>query len=950
MKGLLITFPDNTTMNVEYIKNTLVINENYYKALKPVDNNCKLDVVFSVELSNKLKWYTEENIPANVFDDNENIIFAGYLRKTFSFVKKQRNQPISLEIVSPSFVLDKELTSEVFKTNESVGAIVNALGTQAGFTLRCSLSATVPYFRAKKGDNIYSTIEKLLFEHGYTFDFNNSGTFVLYPLFNAPTQNNITHAFTGYNCLDQIDIKRTEKQYSGVVASWQKKEFIQETMLYEDTSGATTTSACTIEVGPQSYMYGNDNTEGKHYLQFDSTKGEVLYASNIWPVVSGTYIDSLQTSYENCGDSVLWKAFNPSMTITATYHKFQWWGRAWVATSKNETKTSVINDKSLSLNISYLNDDLEIASFIKKVADYYRYALFNLTVKSKDNISIGSFVTVEDNGIGKTTGRIVSKKSDYTGVFTYTIESVSDFEPATLDESKSEITRNPSDGFTSNIATLKSITDSLQEQISSIEQVGTTCQLDLSSVTLEIDDEGFTQTVQSFSTFVTLKRSEMDLDFNIGNADNPLILPDGWSVVIEGNKLTFTVGEGIQVTAGYIKIPVVYVPVLSDDPFVDENDEPFVDENNEPFRDVIYGEGGTVWNLYLNYIGNGYGKFLGTFTTLAQIQNCNPNISDYFVWGGENRITSAMAYEGFFRQAQTYKYIGTGKTWSWQADTNSGHMQAALSDVLAIANADLKNNNSTVWAYLDHLTANSVYADMLVANEAFIDKIGAKIITADLVTTDVLATTLQAYEKIADLQETLQAYDTIEARNSALNNYIQTTSLFGSDGHVLSSFATESISNAIVNGETVIKNGFINTNCLNADVVTTQYLEGGSASFTGIVKSPCFALETKAGNWEVDYWNSNNILNTSVEIPCHGVIKIKLTKSLNNLQSVKLYKNGTLISESTELDIDVTVTEADLLTLEYEYARGSAIVVDGTRFSIMVETPSPILKYLLRWK
>ena len=109
-------------------------------------------------------------------------------------------------------------------------------------------------------------------------------------------------------------------------------------------------------------------------------------------------------------------------------------------------------------------------------------------------------------------------------------------------------------------------------------------------------------------------------------------------------------------------------------------------------------------------------------------------INDYFVWGGEDTI-STLSIEGKFRQSRLYKFIGTGKSWKWEVDDDIGHGTFALSDVLGIADADLQQNNSQAWEYLYHLTSNSVYADMIVANTAFIDKVTAAVVAVgDLIT------------------------------------------------------------------------------------------------------------------------------------------------------------------------------------------------------------------------
>jgi hypothetical protein len=70
-----------------------------------------------------------------------------------------------------------------------------------------------------------------------------------------------------------------------------------------------------------------------------------------------------------------------------------------------------------------------------------------------------------------------------------------------------------------------------------------------------------------------------------------------------------------------------------------------------------------------------------------------------------------------------YKFIGTNKAWKWEVDEDIAHITFAMGDVLGIADADLEQNNSKAYEYLAHLTANSVFAELLVADTALIDEI-----------------------------------------------------------------------------------------------------------------------------------------------------------------------------------------------------------------------------------
>ena len=117
------------------------------------------------------------------------------------------------------------------------------------------------------------------------------------------------------------------------------------------------------------------------------------------------------------------------------------------------------------------------------------------------------------------------------------------------------------------------------------------------------------------------------------------------------------------------------------------------------------------------------GVYLGSISDVSEIPAISA-INDFFVWSGVVTDTE-LTLEGKLYPGRLYKYIGPGRPWQWEQDTDVAHNNIAMSDILAIANADLQQNNSVAYDYLDHLTANSIFADMLVANTAIIETLEA---------------------------------------------------------------------------------------------------------------------------------------------------------------------------------------------------------------------------------
>ena len=91
-----------------------------------------------------------------------------------------------------------------------------------------------------------------------------------------------------------------------------------------------------------------------------------------------------------------------------------------------------------------------------------------------------------------------------------------------------------------------------------------------------------------------------------------------------------------------------------------------------------------------------------------------------------------------------------------------------MSDVFSIANADLRNNNSQAWEYLDHLTSNSIYTDMLIANSAFIQQLTSEVVAVgSLITVGAVDDKILEAEGIAANDATTKANNALDAALAA---------------------------------------------------------------------------------------------------------------------------------------------------------------------------------------
>lgn len=263
----------------------------------------------------------------------------------------------------------------------------------------------------------------------------------------------------------------------------------------------------------------------------------------------------------------------------------------------------------------------------------------------------------------------------------------------------------------------------LSHRINNISTETTMVSADVLSAIIRLDNEGKTITAQDITTTVQLKQSDIDLDFSIG----AIPVPDGWTYTIIGNKIVFHIAEGVSLRSGQFAIPVIYRTVMDEKNYVDEDGNQYVDENGNQYVVQTMSGSYTQWKLYFTYFGDNGGIYLGMITQLSQIPQ-QSNYGDYFTWGADD-TPSELSYDGKFLKARVYKFVGTKKTYQWSQDLDGGHSQVALSDVLGIASVDLERNNSTAYEFLDHLTSNTIYTNMIVSNQAFIEQLTAKAIS-----------------------------------------------------------------------------------------------------------------------------------------------------------------------------------------------------------------------------
>lgn len=285
---------------------------------------------------------------------------------------------------------------------------------------------------------------------------------------------------------------------------------------------------------------------------------------------------------------------------------------------------------------------------------------------------------------------------------------------------------------------------------------------DVKSVIVETDEGGHATTAQRVETQITCRQGWEERPFVIDTINVPL----GWTYEVVGGKVIFTISEGAEVRSGQFKIPVVYRPIVAYAQYEDENGNLYVDASDANYMELESSSSEYTYDVWFSYFGLSEGVYLGKITQLQDIPSiCN--INDYFVWGGAD-TDSTLSVEGKFKQARCYKFIGLDKAWRWEVDDDVGHGVISMSDVFSIANADLQNNNSQAYEYLNHLTSNSIYTDLLIANSAFIQQLTSEVVAVgSLITVGAVDDKILETEGIAAADATTKANNALDAALAA---------------------------------------------------------------------------------------------------------------------------------------------------------------------------------------
>lgn len=840
-------FPNGEEKESEIIKDSYNFQEIFHNGLKAADGSCSFKIPFNVEISNLFQ--SEINlgkVKIEIRDKDGININTYYCKDTLQIEKTQKNQPISIQAISPSFFIDETLKRTVVMLGKTVAEIIKALLKEIEFVdvRTIPVYTKLTYFVANEGEKVKDIITELLFEYGYVSYFDCDGFFNARPIYEELPENTdqITQSFDGTNLREKVIIKAKAHEADYVSASYNTVEYFRNTLIFSDTQNADDNNKCTIEIKPYYCIF--ESTEEKderlknnsgwkeNYCEYDSTKGKVLYVSGISPdVYFDRGIEYNISRFDSEGndlvDKCCLKAYNGT-GASKFCRKFDIYGDAWIATEIN-TVISSTGTKVKEFDLKYIQNKQDAENFALNVANYYRFSNFEITAKSYVDYDLGSYVKITDYGIGTYYGRIIQKKRTLKNdCIEYLIETITDYTPAEIEKTKSK--RN---GTNAAIA-IKG--DKGEKGDPGTDGASLFVYAEQSTAVFNVDDIGQVEEAE-VEIPIHVICDGVEMPFKIG----PLDQPAGMSVEEyqneESHGIRLHTTKDYLLENGTLDIPIIYTEVTHAYIYGDHSKNIALGINGTGFG---YGSFSfdetsiTDYNLVFTYSTARLAIYRGAKNTidgfLAPDTEFNLHRGDWFTWTGEETSETYNKHEVKFETAKVYKWNGV----CWEEDSNSEHQIVAISDVLSVAEANLTQNNQLIATLLSRLSNNETWKKLeskLAENNDFI-----KLLNSNVEFTDLLATNEALIKKLI----ANQAFINSLVSNESFTDLLSANTAFIQDLTANAAFVNQLVANDSFVKELTASTSFIDYLVTQTAFINAIFARNITLSFGGWIQSEGF--------------------------------------------------------------------------------------------------------------
>lgn len=424
-------------------------DESLYKALKPNTNTVGLTVKKDTALFTKLLGWADD-VACTILKDGQPY-FKGYLSPTYENVIQKfsglKNMTLQIEdvgirslqrVIRSSFLYIGNTVSNPSSTGTSIVHKLLALAGVTSYSLP-EIALSIPYYYYSYADKktYWELLETLLFESGYTFYFDESGTFRVFKWSEASIDGVATWDSANY-LKESLSIKKTREDYSKITLKWTPLEYKENIVLVEDTSGGNETNSCNIEVAAGD-AYPEDSDTETVFVDYSSETETIKCAVSASLDVAQTGL-TLLTDVVNYGTKARYSYKNNGGSA-GYITRLKILGNAYVVKTENESTIEVQeiagrDDKEYEYSPQHLFTNETINTFINGLANYYRYSDAKVSFVSSESVALGTILKITDSVF---TGsvvyvRVIQKVEDSgQGVFAYQAEAIGEYSTSEID-------------------------------------------------------------------------------------------------------------------------------------------------------------------------------------------------------------------------------------------------------------------------------------------------------------------------------------------------------------------------------------------------------------------------------------------------------------------------------------------------------------------------------------
>lgn len=427
--------------------NTIKRKRRIWTDLKPTIDTVSFSLIHNATIWNLL--LEEEDDFLLVMTKDGSPYFSGVVYTNFDATAAATAEKLKLEAADPGVLLKRKdiepATPEqwvdyyVCNTAAKASSIVHQLlydaGVADGDIDATNITTQLDFYTNTDEDvKYFDRLAELLYEFGYVFYHDESGTFKMFNY--LPSSISPADTFDNTNMRDRIRLKKTQEKYEGVQVKWNAVETILDAVVFSDTTGGGEGGhKARIPIAAGEY-YPPDSDSRVFFAEYRIDGKEIVTVVNAtldWThdadIVNDTFTDYFTKA------SV---GFSNGGSYTQYLYKFDIVGDARVRGDINFTKRLNVSGtkKLLKLESRYLVTLTLAQKLADGVARYYEFNDFRYTIDSEDDVPVGGVVTITDTKtIGFTTTAIVVEKTndEKTGRYSYVCEGISAYSARTTE-------------------------------------------------------------------------------------------------------------------------------------------------------------------------------------------------------------------------------------------------------------------------------------------------------------------------------------------------------------------------------------------------------------------------------------------------------------------------------------------------------------------------------------